>query len=99
MSSGNGGTGRRQIWIGLQLGDTALGSVSLRQREWNGADRQKQKKVKRASDKMRFDGGVNLFFHFGVVLVRIDFPRWKTRVWERDNLFSQKREKLSIHFS
>jgi hypothetical protein len=43
----------------------------LRQCEWNGADGHKQKQVKCASDKMRFDGGINLLFHFGVVLVRI----------------------------
>jgi hypothetical protein len=39
--------------------------VSLRQREWNHADGQKQKYVKRASNKMSFDVGVNLFFHRG----------------------------------
>jgi len=41
--------------------------VSLRQRKWDSADGQKQKQVKRASDKMRFDGGINLFFHLDVV--------------------------------
>ena len=38
--------------------------VSLRQREWNRAHSHKQKQIKSASDKMRFDGGVNLFFHW-----------------------------------
>jgi hypothetical protein len=46
-----------------------LPGVSLRQRKWDSADGQKQKQVKRASDKMSFNGGINLFFHFGVVLV------------------------------
>ena len=37
--------------------------VSLRQRERNRAYSQKQKQIKSASNKMRFDGGINLFFH------------------------------------
>jgi hypothetical protein len=37
--------------------------VALRQREWNCADSNKQKEIKRTSDKMRFDGGINLLFH------------------------------------
>jgi hypothetical protein len=41
----------------------------LRQREWDGADGQQQKQIKHASDEMRFDSGVNLFFHFGGVLM------------------------------
>jgi hypothetical protein len=41
----------------------------LRKREWNGAHGHKQKQIKRASDKMRFGSGINLLFHFGVVLV------------------------------
>jgi hypothetical protein len=36
----------------------------LRQRERDGADSDEKKEVKRASDKMRFDGGVNLLSHF-----------------------------------
>jgi hypothetical protein len=35
----------------------------LRQREWNRANSQKQKEVKCASDKMRLDGRIDLFFH------------------------------------
>ena len=42
--------------------------VALRQREWDRADSDKQKQVKRASNKVRFDGGVNLLFHFDVFL-------------------------------
>ena len=38
-------------------------SASLGQSEWNHADGQKQKYVKRASAKMSFDGGIILFFH------------------------------------
>jgi hypothetical protein len=37
---------------------------SLSQREWNRANGWKQKQVKRTSNKMRLDCGVNLFFHF-----------------------------------
>jgi hypothetical protein len=49
----------------------SLRSVPLRQREWDRADGHKQKQIKCASEKMRFDGRVNLLFHFTVVLVRI----------------------------
>jgi hypothetical protein len=45
-------------------------TARLRQCEWNCADDQKQKQVERASNKVRFDGGINLLFH-GAVLVRI----------------------------
>ncbi len=45
-----------------------LGGDSLPEREWNHANshkqKQKQKQVKGASKKMRFNGGVKLFFHF-----------------------------------
>jgi hypothetical protein len=47
-----------------------LGTVALRQCEWNGTDGKKQEKIKCASDKMCFDGGINLLFHVGVVLGR-----------------------------
>jgi hypothetical protein len=48
-----------------------VAGVALRQSEWDRADAGEQKQIKRASDKMRFDVGVNLLFHFSVVLVRI----------------------------
>jgi hypothetical protein len=48
------------------LGRAFLG-VSLSQREWDRANSQKQKQVKGASNKMRLNGGVNLFFHFWFV--------------------------------
>ena len=35
-----------------RLGDGSLGSLSLRQREWNRADAQKQKEVKRTSNQV-----------------------------------------------
>jgi len=43
-----------------------LGGGSLPESEWNHANsqKQKQKQVKGASKKMRFNGGVKLFFHF-----------------------------------
>jgi hypothetical protein len=59
------------IWFGCRLGHGAFCSVPLRQREWDRADGHKQKQIKCASEKMRFDGRVNLLFHFTVVLVRI----------------------------
>jgi hypothetical protein len=40
--------------------------VSLRQREWDHADGQKQKHVKGTSNKMSFDGGIDLLFHSGL---------------------------------
>jgi hypothetical protein len=40
-----------------------LATLSLRQREWNGTDGKEQQQVKCASNKMSFDGGINLFFH------------------------------------
>ena len=62
---------RRQgygICIGKSRADGSV--ISLRQCEWNGTDGNKQKKIKRASNKIRFDGGINLLFHVGVVLGR-----------------------------
>ena len=38
--------------------------VALRQCEWDRADSDEQNQIKRAANKMRFDGGVNLFFYF-----------------------------------
>ncbi|PYK74040.1 MAG: hypothetical protein DME39_08575 [Verrucomicrobia bacterium] len=55
-----------RIWLHRRLGDALLGDVSLRPREWDRADGDEHKQVKRASDQMRFDVGVNLFFYFGV---------------------------------
>jgi hypothetical protein len=37
--------------------------VSLRQREWDRVQRDQRKQIKRASDEMRFNGVVSLFFH------------------------------------
>jgi hypothetical protein len=44
--------------------DVAVADVALRQGEWDRAESDEQNQIKRASDEMRFDGGVNLFFHF-----------------------------------
>ena len=44
-------------------------TAGLRQREWDRADGQQQKQIKRASEKVRFDSGVNLFFYLGGLLV------------------------------
>ena len=62
-----------QVWLGRRLGNTSFRSVSLRQSEWNRADGHKQKQIKRASDKVRFDGGVSLFFHIGAPRFNPDF--------------------------
>jgi hypothetical protein len=45
------------------------GDVSLPEREWNHKGRQEQKQVKRASNKMRFNGGVDALFHFARAMV------------------------------
>src|SRR5205807_1270367 len=62
---------RGGIWVARRISYASLGRVALRQCEWNGAHGHKQKQIKCASNKMRFDGGINLLFHFGFVLVRI----------------------------
>jgi hypothetical protein len=76
-----------------------LPGVSLRQREWDHADGQKQKHVKGTPNKMSFDGGIDLLFHFGVVLVRIlILSVAQTTFWGQDTLFTQKRKRMSILF-
>ena len=50
-------------------GNVSISDASLSQREGNYADGQKQKQVKGAAQKLRFDGDVNLSFHF--------FTRWR----------------------
>jgi hypothetical protein len=46
------------------------GRVSRRQRKWDRADSYKQTQVKCASNEMRFDSGINLFFHVGSLVKR-----------------------------
>ena len=46
------------------------GGLSRRQCEWDRADSHKQNQIKCASNKMRFDGGINLFFHVGSLVKR-----------------------------
>jgi hypothetical protein len=41
-----------------------FGGVALRQREWDRTDSDEQKQIESASNEMRFDGGIKLFFHF-----------------------------------
>jgi len=41
----------------------------LGQRKWDRGDGHKQKQIKRTPNEMRFDGAVNLFFHFWLVLL------------------------------
>ena len=66
-ASGNRARGERHCLLPSCCRDLlsrgSLGVVSLRQREWNRAHSHKQKQVKCASDEMRFDGWINLFFH------------------------------------
>src|SRR5439155_5442403 len=50
--------GMNRIWLHRRLGDALLGDVSLRPREWDRADGDERKQVKRAWDQMRFDVGV-----------------------------------------
>jgi hypothetical protein len=50
-------------WLG------SAATARLRQREWNCADGQKQKQIKCASNNVSFNGGINLFFHFGVLVI------------------------------
>ena len=38
--------------------------VALRQSELNRTDADEQNQIESAPDEMRFDGGINLFFHF-----------------------------------
>ncbi|PYX94827.1 MAG: hypothetical protein DMG67_00555 [Acidobacteria bacterium] len=66
--------------LAQRLAYASLGSPAtarLRQRKRYSGDGQKQKKVKCASEKMRFGGGINLLFHFGVVLSNSDLLKCK----------------------
>jgi hypothetical protein len=42
--------------------------ISLGERERDRAHGEQQNQVKRASNQMRFNGGINLFFHLVLVL-------------------------------
>jgi hypothetical protein len=62
-----------------RLADAPVRSVSLGQRKWNGAYTYEQKQIKRASDEMRFDGGINLSLHLLNQWSHgssFSFPRW-----------------------
>jgi hypothetical protein len=43
---------------------TSFDGIALRQCEWDGADGNKQKQIKRASNEMCFDVRIDLFLHF-----------------------------------
>src|SRR5439155_19775228 len=61
-------TGARRLLLDLiprrRRGRALLGGRSLPEREWDDANSHRQKQVKGASKKMRFDVGISLFFHF-----------------------------------
>ena len=65
------------FWLGRRV---SLGSVALRQREWNHAHSHKQKQIKSAPNKVRFDGGINLFFHLVLSLLESCFPQPQTYI-------------------
>src|SRR4029450_5016228 len=56
------GKNRPECWF------AELNRVPFRQRERDRADREKQQQIKRASEEMRFDVGISLFFHEAGVL-------------------------------
>ena len=81
-------------WLG------SAATAGLRQRKWDRADGHKQKQVERASNEMRFDGGVNLLFHVGVVLVRIViFPDAKSCFGNGTPFLLRNAEKRQALFS
>jgi hypothetical protein len=49
------------------VSDALLGSVSLRQREWDRADGEKCEQDQCAPNQVRFNGVFGLFFHFCVL--------------------------------
>src|SRR4051794_21548760 len=59
-----------RIPVGYRLRDFPGDRVPLCQRERNRTDSHKQEQIRRASNKMRFDGGINLFFHVGSLIKR-----------------------------
>ena len=56
------GNNRPECWF------AELNRVPFRQRERDRADGDKQQQTKRASEEMRFDVGIGLFFHDAGVL-------------------------------
>ena len=61
----NPNAARFTLWLD-DLAAICLALARLRfaaKREWNRANSQKQKEVKCASDKMRLDSRIDLFFH------------------------------------
>ena len=74
-------------------------TARLRQRERDRTDGHKQKQVKRASNKMRFDGGINLLFHLVLSLVRILIFPVQNYILGAGHSFGQKRGEMSRPFS
>src|SRR5262249_2453539 len=75
------------------------GRARLRQLKWDRAYGQEQKQIKRASGKMRFDIGIKLLFHFGVVVVRmLILLRCKTTIFKMGTRFSAADPKTSRLF-
>jgi hypothetical protein len=56
-----------RLWLRKGRTYCAFVRALLRQRERDHTDGQKQKHVKTTSNKMSFNSGVNLFFHFFVL--------------------------------
>ena len=68
----------------------SFAASSLREREWDHADGEKQKHEERSSKKMRIDGRVILFLHFCLppgVMVGVE------------RRFTEKRGRMSRQFS
>ena len=59
-----------RIPVGHGLRDFPGDRVSLRQRERNRTDSHKQEQIRSASNEMRFDSRINLFFHVGSLVKR-----------------------------
>jgi hypothetical protein len=59
-----------RIPVGHGLRDFPRDRVSLRQRERNRTDSHKQEQIRRASNEVRFDSRINLFFHVGSLVKR-----------------------------
>jgi hypothetical protein len=68
--AGGRGKPRRAFGARTVFAAATSGDVPLPEREWDHADCQQQKQVKRASNEMRFNGGANVRFHFACAAVR-----------------------------
>jgi hypothetical protein len=71
--------GGHYICLDRRLVDRLVANISLRYGEWNYADGHKQQHVRRATDEVRFDGVVVLFFHLVFPL----FELWIRLPWKK----------------